>query len=112
MMTVRFNAIEEFLEELRKSPPPDKIVRLTELYSSSKISPNLKIVSIIATYLSPLHQIVKLMHYCGNLWIGDDSGSTNKVRERIQEYHDKIDVTCRELGLEVRAGLLEEDDKQ
>ena len=105
MLTVKFNSTEEFLEELRKDPPPDKIVRQTAIYRSSRLSPNIKLVSVLATFWNKRNQVVLLEHYCGDMWVGDEE--SRKTQQKMNEVYDKIDKCAQELGLEVRAGTLE-----
>lgn len=106
MLTVKFNSTEEFLEELRKDPPPDTIVRRTAIYRSSRLSPNIKLVSVMATFWNKRNQVVLLDHYCGDIWMPADEAS-QKTQQKLNEVYAKIDKCAEELGLEVRAGTLE-----
>jgi methionine salvage enolase-phosphatase E1 len=106
MLTVKFNSTEEFLEELRKDPPPDNILRQTSVYRSSKISPNIKLVSVLGTYLNKRSQVVALDHYCGDIWVGEKETYQIK-QQKIKDVCDKINQCAQELGLEVRSGTLE-----
>jgi len=105
MLTVKFNQPEEYLDEMSKDPPPDKIVRSTVIYRGSRLTPNIKHVSVLATYLSKRNQIILLEHYCGDVWVGQDVNQ--KTQQKINEVQDKIDRCAQELGLEVRDGTLE-----
>lgn len=111
MVAVKFNAVEEFCDELEKeaSEMPRKIVRLTNSTRLSPLSPSIKHLSVIATFLITLpsgqHGIVRLERYCGDLW---GMGRDAKVLEEAERLAGVVSATCKKLGLEVRAGVLED----
>lgn len=109
-MQVSFNSVEEFIEELRKEAEAGsiegKIVRVSCLYTNSRISPNIKHVSAVSTFVAHGH-IVRLDRYCGNHW-GINQESDDKTLEKAKETSQKIEAVCKELGLDVRTGLFEE----
>ena len=108
-LVVKFNSVEEFLEELKKSPPSDNIVRHTTSYLNSTISPNINHVSVLASYLNKQGQIVRLVYYCGDVWgIGTEDDKTYAV---VNVHHARIEAACKDHGLEDRSGSLQEEDK-
>lgn len=115
MLQVSFNGVDEFIEELKKeagvgsiesSKIEGNVVRLSNLYTNSRISPNIKHVSLMATFVSNGH-IVRLDRYCGDHW-GINAASDQETIDKTKKYGDKIEAVCKELGLDVRAGLFEE----
>lgn len=109
MLRVSFNSVDEFLEELKEEAKAGSIegnvVRLSNLYTNSGISPNIKHVALVATFVSNSH-IVRLDRYCGDYW-GINQASDQETTDKTKEFGDKIEAVCKELGLEVRSGLFE-----
>lgn len=103
-LKVKFNSIEEFLDELNKEPPPDKIVRHTNIFVCSKISAIFRMVFVVATYLNKHGQVVNLKHYCGDISTMEND---SKVLDKAEGYHKNIEQYCQVNGLETRAGVLE-----
>lgn len=110
-MIVKFNSTEEFCEELRKDAfKVDRgIVRVTNLFRVSGLSPSIRHLIVVATY-SAEGQVVKLERYCGDIW-GINKEADDKVLSKAQAFHDFIISTCQELCLELRAGTLEEGER-
>ena len=110
MLQVSFNGVDEFIEELKKEAKAGSIesnvVRLSNLYTNSRLCQNIKHVDLIATFFSNGH-IVRLDRYCGDYW-GINHASDQEVMDKTKEYGDKIEAVCKELGLDVRTGLFEE----
>ncbi len=106
-MKVLFNDVGEFLEELAKDTPDRKIVRITNLFKNSSFSPNIKLLSVIASY-TVQGQLVRLERYCGDIWEINEE-QDNKIYERAQKVHAEIKEKCEEIGCEVRAGSIEEE---
>jgi len=116
MATVKFNSVEEFLEELKKSQPSPGIVRVTFLSKQSSLSPNIRHLLLVSTFLlrgwvgaeqRPIEDIVRLDKFCGSTW-GLNTEEDMKVHERAQAAAKQIEDICKELGYEVRAGVFEE----
>lgn len=124
MIIVKFNSVDEFLGELRKTKKCDfypqplvwpPIVRLTYLHKKSSLSPNIEHLFVISTFSlinwidndKFTEAIVKLEAFCGDTW--NINGETNeKVRERAETMARQIEDACKELLYEVRNGVLEE----
>lgn len=115
-MLVRFNQVEEFCDELRKEQGniERRIVRVTKLYTQSKMAASIKHVQVISTFLvcafpSALPaagpNIVRLERYCGDIW--GIKNQDQPVLERAEAAIKKIEQVCQELGLEVRPGVIE-----
>ena len=115
-MLVRFNQVEEFCDELHKEQGniERRIVRVTNLYTRSKMAANIKHVQLIATFLvcafpaalpAAGPHIVRLERYCGDIW-GIEK-QDQPVLERAEAATKKIEQVCQELGLEVRPGVIE-----
>jgi len=125
MAIVKFNSVEEFSDELRKEKGniERRIVRLTDLFTPSKLSPNIRLVQVIATFIvcafpaalpAAGPHIVRLERYCGDIWplsgTAPPSEADLKTMERAKEVSEQIEAVCRELSLEVRAGVIEEGE--
>ncbi len=117
-MIVRFNNVDEYLEELEKEAAqghiPRGIVRATSMYSPSKLSPNIHNLSVVSTFLSsPPHgrnadvYMVRLDKRCGQLW--DLESQDQAVVEQAEQVHLKISQKCAALNLDLRSGLIEEE---
>jgi len=115
-MLVRFNQVEEFCDELRREQGniERRIVRLTNLYTPSKLSVNIQIVQVVATFLvcafpaalpPAQSQIVRLERYCGDIW--EPHGTDKRALEKAEEVSKRIEAVCQELGLQVRPGMIE-----
>lgn len=117
-MTVKFTSVEEFCDELRKEKGniERRIVRVTNLYTQSKMAASIKHVQVISTFLvcafpSALPaagpNIVRLERYCGDIWgIGNQD---QPVLERAAQVTKKIEDVCQELSLEIRPGVIESE---
>ena len=107
-MKVKFNQADEFLAELEKDSLfiNRRIVRLTNLYEASKLSPNIQHVTFLATYAID-NTIVELRRYCGDIW-GINQESDDKVLNKAKNSEQKIENACKRLGLEARSGTLVE----
>src|SRR5881628_1875752 len=83
MAVVKFNTPGEFLAELKQDCQQiDRgIVRVTNLYRGSTVSPSLHHLSVVATARVG-RDLVRLDYYCGDLWqIGEqDSPHDQHVR--------------------------------
>lgn len=114
MATVRFNDVEEWSEELRKDLPDRGIVRLSYLFKPSRISPNIRHVLLVATHIvtrpgGPPHQLVRFEKYVGDLW-GLNQERDKEVMGWGEELKANIEAVCRDLRLDVRAGMIESSD--
>jgi hypothetical protein len=110
-MKVKFSYTSEFCAELEKDAPSvdRQIVRCTNLYEASRLSPNIRHVSFFATY-SVGGERVELSRYCGDTW-GINEEMDRKVHDSAANHLRTVKEICKRLGLEVRAGLLEEATK-
>jgi len=108
MPTIKFNSVTEFCEEMEKDQHEiDRgIVRITNLYQKSKLSPNIHDLTVLASF-SVKGQVIRLERYCGQIW-EINTEADQKILERADEIQSLIEHECREAGLEVRAGSLEE----
>jgi len=107
-MKVTFNQVEEFIDELeRDAGKVDRgIVRCTKLFEASRLSPNIRLVSIFSTY-SVDGQVITLTRFCGDIW-GINKEKDGEVIAKADEYLKSIEEACKRLELEVRAGALKE----
>jgi len=117
MAIVEFTSVEEFCDELRKEKGniQRRIVRITNLFTPPHLYRNIRHVKVLATFvvgpftsaLVPAEaQIIRLERYCGDVWgiqVQDDP-----VFERSRKATEQIEAVCKELGLEVRPGVIEE----
>lgn len=113
MPTVKFNSPDEFCEELQKDQEKvaRRIVRCTNQTQSSRLSANIKLVTVLATYAvrnSELRivDLVRLERFCGELW-GINEEEDQKVWDRAEEIRKKIEAVCAASGLELRAGNID-----
>jgi len=105
-MIVKFNAVEEFIDELKKEKLVKPVVRLTYTRrANEKIAP-LSSLSIVATAKAADGDIIKLEHFCGSLWGIEQEDE--KTQRRAEDVHRYIENHCQDLRLEVRSGIYEE----
>ncbi len=107
MPIVKFNSVEEYLEELRKEYSEETdIVRVTR---ETRISSNMAIshLTVISTARSTSHpeDIIRLERYCGQLC--GHGTIDDKTYEIADNATKALQAACEELALEVRAGVLE-----
>jgi hypothetical protein len=105
---ILFNALDEFLKELEhdKYYIDRKIVRLTNLYRHSQITPVIRYLFVAATYKAG-GEIVKFKQYCGDLW---NMEQDKKAVEKSIEVQVAVEDACKRYGLEIRAGMYKEQD--
>jgi len=109
MGTVKFNDVEEFLGEMAKDRDcvDRHLVRVTNLFRSSTVSPIIRHLSVVATARVG-SDIVRLESYCGDIW--QMAPRDTRVVEKAEQLQRMLAEGCARLGLEVRAGLLEEGE--
>lgn len=109
-MLIKFNDIHEFLHELRTDYGSRQhrggILRLTHVRRAD--ADGICHLSVVATITSRSEPgaIIRLERPCGELW-GLNSPD-DKTRGRADEAASMIRNHCAELGIEVRAGMLED----
>lgn len=104
-MLVRFNEPSEFISELGKDVElvDRRLVRITGLYR--QVMGAVRDYSVVATAkVGP--DLYRLEKYVGQLW-GLKAEADKEVLRKGEEVKDQLDLACVELGLAVRAGLLE-----
>jgi hypothetical protein len=101
-----FSAVEEFLKELEtdKDLIERKIVRLTNLYQQSPMTPVIRHLFVAATYKAA-GEIVQFTQYIGDLWNAEQD---EKPVEKSIALQQQIEEECTQWGLEVRAGMYRE----
>jgi hypothetical protein len=103
---VRFTDVNEFLENLDKDRQhvERRIVRVTNLYQPSRLTPSTQHLSVVAT-ARIAGEIVRLEVYCGDLWhLGRDDAVIAKATAVQQTLVD----ACARLDLDVRPGVITE----
>lgn len=107
---VIFNALEEFLKELEtdKDLVERKIVRLTNLYQQSTMTPVIRHLFVVATYKA-VREIVEFKQFCGDLWNMEQDKKTTEKGIGLQK---QVEEVCKRLGLEVRAGMYQEGEEK
>lgn len=107
---VVFHAVEEFLKELETDQEvvERKIVRLTNLYQQSTMTPVIRHLFVVATYKAA-SEIVQFKQYVGDLW---NEGQDKKVIEKSLALQEQVEGACKRYGLEVRAGMYTEKGKE
>jgi hypothetical protein len=109
MSIVLFNREDEFIKELQIEfkDHPRCIVRVTNCLRPSRIIP-LKMLYVEATAKTiDEKDIITLERYCGDLWGQDEVDG--KTYDKSEKVMNEIKDACRELALEVRAGVYEEE---
>lgn len=109
-MKVQFNSFEEFVADLRRARPNvERMVRVTNSFTTSNISPAVKHVENVAGFLRRAGDsviLVELTRYCGDLWgIG---AQDDQVMRKATEFVEQIEIVCHDLGLEFGAGRYHE----
>ena len=107
MPIVQFNNIEEFLAELTTDVVhlDRKLVPATNLYRQSAQSPIIHYVSVVAT-ARVAADLIRLDVHCGELW-SVDTHQNAPVLKKVEAVQQHLRASCAQLGLEVRAGLLQ-----
>jgi len=106
LVTVRFNDVGEFLEELRlQNSNVLSPIRTTKTF---ELSPKLPITSVcvMATALLRNDQRIKLQKYIGQ-YMQVDETNRKSVHDRADIHLHKIEAAAKALNLEVRAGVYE-----
>ncbi len=109
-MIVSFNSVAEFCEELEKEKDniDRKLVRLTNSSMMSGRSPSIRHLSVVATFMCGDGMLVRLDHYCGDLWkIENQDKPVLELSERIL---NQVTDKCKSLDLEVRAGVINQPE--
>lgn len=111
MISVLFNSVDEFIEEMIKDADKieRRIVRVTKSFESTSMSPKMCHVSVKCGYVVD-GGLVELKRYCGLHW-GLNNETDIKIMEKTEEIHKKIEKICNELKLEVRAGAFQAEAK-
>ena len=108
---VRFNATDEFLNELRDTARSlgrdlgEPAIRLTKQFRESKPSPSIREVSVICGFLACTGDrclLVELERYCGEMWVGVKGGED--ALTRADAVMAEIEQRAKDLALEVRVG--------
>jgi len=101
-----FNAVEEFLKELAMDMErvERKIIRLTNVYQQSQMTPVIRHLFVVATYKA-VGEIVQCKQYIGDLWNVEQDKKTIEQSIALHQQHEE---ECQRLGLEVRAGMYTE----
>lgn len=97
MVIIRFNQWEEFLAEMRESPPEDRTVRLTfSLRYDGRGVPHL---TMVAGYRSRAG-IVEFVHYLGLQPVDRTGQRAREIETSLNERRRLLE----ELGFRVRSG--------
>ncbi len=111
MAILKFSDLEEWSVELHKDVPDRGIVRLTYVYTPSRVSPNIRHVLLVATHTvtrpgGDPHQVVRFERYIGDLWGLKEPDDL--VMERGEQLKAKLEAVCRSAAVsDVRAGIFE-----
>lgn len=116
-MKLRFSDPEEFLNELRRSPPDaEPVLRVTVRHQLDPATRVFRHLTVIATYLrtldhpsSPVPLAVTLESYQGEDW-GSGWETSTHTHRRTGELLSKLRAAAGELGLECRPGVYEPEE--
>lgn len=113
-MQLKFSRPEEFLGELRQSPPNvEPVLRATIRHQIDRQTAAFRHLTVVASYLralngehDPIPLVVTLESYQGEDW-GQEFQGSEKSRRGTQEVLDRLRSAAQELSLEYRAGIYE-----
>ena len=115
MATIKFHDPKEFAEELRLEfathhlPGPAHALRLTRVIQITRASPVCSL-SVVAT-IKALHteDIIRLDAYCGQFLPNADEldQMTSHAKAIARDAEDTVVAACNDLGIEIRAGVIE-----
>ncbi len=110
-MLLKFNDVTEYCEELKKEKDnvDRKIVRVTNQTGPTSLSPSIRNLSVISTFVVGFSYppvVVRLEYFCGQLW-GFENQDT-LIREKSEKAIKQIEEASKGLGMEVRAGIIED----
>jgi hypothetical protein len=107
MVTVKFNDVDEFVANLRQDADlvERKLVRLTFRHKAADPTLPIRSMSLVASAVVG-GQVVTLLTDCGSYMQGsaDEHG---QVAAAARAAAGKVEAVARELGLEVRPGVIE-----
>lgn len=128
---IKFTDKKEFCEELAKDVAAGiierGIVRLTYLYEAALNSPQIHSLIVVASYKAAyesriknrrptlheiektgviFHDIIMLRVYCGQVW--EITDQDKPVYEFAEKLAGEIEQFCKDNGIEIRCGSLEE----
>ena len=111
IVTVRFNDVDEFIEELTARPPNlDKVLRVTRQYEHSSKLP-IQNVSVIATALRNLAGVglmrIKLSCYLGQRHAVGSDETSKHIENKGDDIMAKLEEAAKKLDLIVGAGVIE-----
>ena len=106
-MKILFSDLQEFQEELEadKTRIDWSIIRATKMFQSSKLSPTIRHVYVIAG-ASVRSALVELRVHCGQHW-GRDFPQSKEALEKADKIITGLEAWAQSHGLEVRAGVFE-----
>lgn len=99
---VKFNSVDEYKQEIHLSQPQGSLVRLTKMIADTRLSPNLKHISAVATFRNSSGEIVRLDKHCGDYWVGS---GIQTASERADKVITDLEEFCKANGLDTRPGL-------
>ena len=113
-MRLKFNDPEEFLAELRLSPPNlERVLRASVRRQLDRQTGVFRHLTVTACYLrllehpsGPVPLAVSLESYQGEDW-GREVEESQQTRRRTEELMAQLRAAARELGLECRPGVYE-----
>lgn len=107
---VKFSAVDEFLEELVRDNGGNwinrGIVRATAQHVPSKMTPNIRLVYMVATYRRG-DEIVELRRRCGDYWVGMETEDNEVTMKKYEVMKKEIEEVCDHHELDNRAGMYE-----
>ena len=113
-MHLKFSRPEEFIAELRQSPPnAEPVLRTTIRHQLDRQTAAFRHLTVVATYLrvlngthGPVSLVVTLESYQGEDW-GQGFEGSEQTRRSTQEVLERLRAAASDLGLEFRAGVYE-----
>lgn len=109
-ITIRFNDVEEFLDEVRRAPPTDRVVRITNRLTRTATGGQLKVVATYVTaggtQMDPRRRqnLVEFVKHVGQLW-GFDGDDDEKVLAASDKLRGGLESGVAAAGHEIRAGI-------
>jgi hypothetical protein len=109
-VTVRFSAVDEYIDELKKNPDyVEPVLRITKVFRQSETLP-LRSVSVVAGIVRdtpPILQLIKFEYPCGDILGNHKDSMSDSTMQRAEQIQKTIEDAAAELDLVVRAGLYE-----
>lgn len=101
-ITVHILLFDQWLEELRRDPPPDRLVRRQIVRTAPYPAMSIERVSVVAGFVNAANQVVQLDMPCGEDWHLDRPMALDNANQIVAQ----IGAAAEELGLITAPGRI------